>query len=984
MSQPPDESLPSIPPVTRRTFVRLVGGTNLAAHATKILGLSGPAAAIVSALTARLEAANGDLTLDATLDEANPGSALGTNTDLVVSVDTNNVTRTDALIVYENLQAFSGQPVQLILTLLQNDLNTNNIDPSTETIALVLISDNVTGFTDANATWTSVDPDNATTNNVVDVIPSVDISAASAATNDTVTIDISSFATQGTGTAIVLQRVNGFTDFTVRFASKEHGTAGFRPVLQVNGTPVGSATPTPSATATPTGTPALASASSTPTPSITATATNTPTPTGTATNTPTPTVTSTNTPTPSVTATTTPTPTVAVSSTATPTPSLTATNTPTPSVTATATPTPTVAASSTATPTPSLTATSTPTPSVTATATPTPTVAATNTPTPSITAAATPTPTPVPPTPSHTPAPSVSSTPAPSANPTPAPTPSSTPLPSVSQTPRPTPTPTPLPPRPTPQPSPTTGQPEAPRGLTYRILPPGPSNAATGAPPATVWGQPALVDRGLVPQRTTATPPAFAAADIAPGSSAQFSWLPPAGGVSPDGYRLYVSFNGTTYQQVRTVGPSDLSTTLPITVSSSVYVYVVALRGRVESPRSNVLLLRLDEPETCTSEPGSPGLLQVAVSGTGFDLTWVEAPGATSYLIEAGSTPDGTDYETGRDVGALTSFSMDIGGAGVYYIRVRGKNACGVGLPSNEVRVELAGPVGNAPGAPSGLQAVVSGSRVTVSWNPPVTGGTVEGYTVAYGAIGSTTPGLAQVSETSLAIDGVPDGSYFVRVQARNAAGTSAFTPDVNVTVGGGSPNIDPPGVPSNLAADVTGNQVTVSWSAPVTGGAVARYTVQSGSGTTVQNTTSVTGTSLVANVPDGTYFVRVRAENNGGVSAFTADLTVTVGGGTPGLAPPGVPTNLRVQDILGSVIVTWSAPTTGGAVVDYTLQYGPVGGTATSTSVDTPFVFVSSVAAGTYFVRVRANNAGGSSAFTPDAIVTITGSGIPSDPGAR
>ena len=68
-------------------------------------------------------------------------------------------------------------------------------------------------------------------------------------------------------------------------------------------------------------------------------------------------------------------------------------------------------------------------------------------------------------------------------------------------------------------------------------------------------------------------------------------------------------------------------------------------------------------------------------------LSWVEPPflTPTSYLLEAGTAPGLSNIA----VLPVASTSFSVGGVppGVYYLRVRGVNASGVGAPSAELRL---------------------------------------------------------------------------------------------------------------------------------------------------------------------------------------------------------------------------------------------------------------------------------------------------------
>jgi hypothetical protein len=90
----------------------------------------------------------------------------------------------------------------------------------------------------------------------------------------------------------------------------------------------------------------------------------------------------------------------------------------------------------------------------------------------------------------------------------------------------------------------------------------------------------------------------------------------------------------------------------------------------------------------CTDPPPAPADVRVTSnSGGAVSLTWTPAPvGRTSYVLEAGRTSGASDA-LAVDVGAQTTYDSTHVKAGTYYIRVRGRNACGVSPPSAEIIV---------------------------------------------------------------------------------------------------------------------------------------------------------------------------------------------------------------------------------------------------------------------------------------------------------
>jgi hypothetical protein len=90
-----------------------------------------------------------------------------------------------------------------------------------------------------------------------------------------------------------------------------------------------------------------------------------------------------------------------------------------------------------------------------------------------------------------------------------------------------------------------------------------------------------------------------------------------------------------------------------------------------------------------------------------------------------------------------------------------------------------------APGVPQAFTQSVSGSLVTLSWAPPVSGGPVTRYLIeATIADGTVVASLDTGNDTTtFSHPNTPSGQYFVTVRAGNAAGFGPPSSSVTVTV---------------------------------------------------------------------------------------------------------------------------------------------------------------------------------------------------------
>jgi pimeloyl-ACP methyl ester carboxylesterase len=173
----------------------------------------------------------------------------------------------------------------------------------------------------------------------------------------------------------------------------------------------------------------------------------------------------------------------------------------------------------------------------------------------------------------------------------------------------------------------------------------------------------------------------------------------------------------------------------------------------------------------------------------------------------------------------------------------------------------------------------------------------------------------------------------------------------------------DAPGRPT-LVASVTGNTVTLSWTAGP-GGAPSSYSVAVGrsAGASDVFAQDLGLLTLVSGaLPSGRYFFRVTAINSSG-SATSDEIAITVG---LSIEAPGTPSNFRAGVSGFSVSLSWNAPSTGGMPTTYVIEAGSSTGASNLANFGTgntaTTFFAPAVGVGTYFARVRARNSAGTS----------------------
>ena len=194
------------------------------------------------------------------------------------------------------------------------------------------------------------------------------------------------------------------------------------------------------------------------------------------------------------------------------------------------------------------------------------------------------------------------------------------------------------------------------------------------------------------------------------------------------------------------------------------------------------------------------------------------------------------------------------------------------------------------PAAPTGLAADLNGDRVAVHWSrgagdlrplvaPPSSGGTAA---TSHVISVSLTPGGSAVArvdtaspDTSYTV-AAPSGTFYLRVQAVNASGTSPPSADLRVEVRPSAPES-----PIATLAVATGRHVRVEWQAPPHGWPATGYLIEAGSspGAADLGVAPLNGLEFqAAAVPPGRYYLRVRAVNAAGASAPGEEVVVDVG----------------------------------------------------------------------------------------------------------
>jgi hypothetical protein len=363
---------------------------------------------------------------------------------------------------------------------------------------------------------------------------------------------------------------------------------------------------------------------------------------------------------------------------------------------------------------------------------------------------------------------------------------------------------------------------------------------------------------------------------------------------------------------------------------------------------------------------------QMFVAGVSFGAPLVGSVGLldgqlTPYGPVSGQAPPSATYVSGR-LYAGQEFDVDAGAPTARRTKWGRVVADARGLIHvlDDGTIEYYSALPGTPPDPPTLSATSIGNTAIVSWTPASSGGAPSSYTLYAGsAPGSTNLATLRIRGATSYTTEAPKGLYYLTVVARNVYGASASSNEVPLQVG----CVAAPPPPGPLSYTTAGSTVALHWGTAHT---ATSYRIEAGASPGLANlgVIPVGGTTFSTGAPLGTYYVRVRAVNECGVSGPTTDATVVIDGTT---LVPTTPTALAATVTGRDVRLGWNPPMVGGSPSSYVLDAGVTpGGVVASIGTTVPSVFVPNAPPGTYYVRVRAVNAAGASAPTADVTVVV------------
>jgi hypothetical protein len=376
---------------------------------------------------------------------------------------------------------------------------------------------------------------------------------------------------------------------------------------------------------------------------------------------------------------------------------------------------------------------------------------------------------------------------------------------------------------------------------------------------------------------------------------------------------------------------------------------------------------------------GSPTAFAPLLAGPALDM---DVFGADAYLAGVFFQVNGQAYPMGSALavvdaatGMINRATPQLFGTGFHVRKVSGGLFAGgssFGPENSMLHFYPDAAMGGAPGPPM-TPAVYTFPfdgvlALAMEWDESALGGPATSYIVEAG----TGPGLSNIGrvdtgeeEPFFSYFGVPPGVYYLRVRAVGPGGVSAPSREQGLAVG--VPGCVSPPMPPSFNASVSGITVNLNWSDTI--GGPATYRLSAGTSLNASNIGSFNlgnRTTFSAAAAPGVFFTRMQASSPCGVSASTGDNIISVGG----VALPAAPS--ATSSVSGNtVVIQWNA--VAGAL-RYRLEAGTGPTLANIVSLTTPGTSLTApgVPPGTYYVRIHAIGAAGTSLASNELVVIV------------
>jgi hypothetical protein len=474
------------------------------------------------------------------------------------------------------------------------------------------------------------------------------------------------------------------------------------------------------------------------------------------------------------------------------------------------------------------------------------------------------------------------------------------------------------------------------------------------------------------------------------------------------GYRLYYGTSSGSYQWSVDAGNN---VTVPVTVTNgslyyfSVRAYNTSLQYGPSSTETTLDLRPVVAPTAqITATLGANNVATVTwqtanatsatINGTGVALSGTMTQTVTSQTTfalvarnAAGQTATANATVTPTSTAPTAQISATLGANNVATVTWQTANATSASINGNVVALSGTQSVTvttqttftltarNAAG-----QTATASATVTLPAPTAQITATLQANNSALVAWQTTNATSASINSTGVALS----GSSSVTVNATTTFTLTATAADGRTAQASATVTISntAPGAPQTMTASVSGSRAILNWLAPSTGGTPREYLLSVG---TSPGTSNVANNYNVGNVlrvsgdlNRGTYYARVRAANAGGISPPSNEVRFNIGRRLRS------PTGFTVTWSGVTATLSWTAPvadTVEDVATNYVLEAGTAPGASNvaTLNVGAATTFSAQITSGTYYVRVRAQNAQGES--DPSEEIEIRAPGSPQRP---
>jgi putative cell wall-binding protein len=332
---------------------------------------------------------------------------------------------------------------------------------------------------------------------------------------------------------------------------------------------------------------------------------------------------------------------------------------------------------------------------------------------------------------------------------------------------------------------------------------------------------------------------------------------------------------------------------------------------------------------SAASLPGAPTITAATVGTDSVEVTVAAGPGGvpTSYTVTAvdsDGNPAGsctvTPPATSCTIEALTS-------GATYTFTATATSDQGTSPPSAPVTRTI-----GLPGTPGAPIVEPGDTELTVTIDPPTTGGTPSGYIAVASPGGASC--IVTPPETSCIIAGLINGtSYTVTTSAFNDGGSSPASGGTSAVPGPPDPPLAPTLEPGN-------GELTISVHPATTGGTATHYTVYLEPGGHNCTVTPPATSCTITGLTNGTTYTATTSATNAVGTSEPSPSSSTLVDILPVPLTPAVTLSLE-DGVTISATVTVSADPAGGTVTSQTVYIEPGGFTCTVTSPDTACTIV-------------------------------------------